>query len=63
MFLDDDLFYPFVQKPVDDWFMQCDKKLGTKADEMYTEEFHNEFESSMYFSVCQFFVAGNCSQL
>ena len=37
--------------------MQCDKKLGTK-DEMYTEEFHNEFESSMYFSVCQFFVEG-----
>lgn len=55
---DDDLFYPYVEKPVSEWFQDCKKDLGTLEEDMYTDNFLSEFETSIYFDVCQQFVAG-----
>jgi len=59
--LDDDLFYPLVEEPVENWFEECKDLLGTDSENMYTDEFQSEFESSMYFDKCQIFVAGKIS--
>lgn len=50
-----------MEEPVESWFEECNDILGTDSENMYTEEFQSEFESSMYFDKCQIFVAGKIS--